>query len=90
MIYVPHVAKFLDFPDIQSLRAPLPTMVQSCTEDPLFSIEETARAHDMIATTFEKAGARERFRGEIYGGGHKFDGAMQESAFQWFDAWLTT
>jgi hypothetical protein len=35
MTYVPLLPKDLDFPEILALRAPAPTMVPNCREDPL-------------------------------------------------------
>jgi hypothetical protein len=35
MTYVPLLPRDLDFPEILALRAPAPTMVPNCREDPL-------------------------------------------------------
>jgi dienelactone hydrolase len=88
MTYVPLLPKDLDFPEILALRAPLPTMVLNCREDPLYTMPEMQRADGMIADTFKRAGAEDKYRSIYYDGGHKFDRAMQKDAFDWFDKFL--
>lgn len=88
MTYVPLLPKDLDFPEILALRAPAATMVLNCREDPLYTLGEMQRADSMIAETFKRAGAVDRYRAIYYDGGHKFDRAMQADAFAWFDRFL--
>lgn len=88
MTYVPLLPKDLDFPEILALRAPAATMVLNCREDPLYTMPEMQRADAMIADTFKRAKAGDRYRSIYYDGGHKFDRAMQADAFEWFDRFL--
>lgn len=88
MIYIPHLARELDFPEILGLRAPLPTLVQLDSEDQLFTLPEMQRADAMLRAVYDKAAASERYRCSFYPGPHKFDLAMQAEAFEWFDRWL--
>ena len=88
MTYVPLLPQDLDFPEILALRAPAPTMVLNCKEDPLYTLSEMERADHMIREIYEKAGAGEHYRCNFYGGGHKFDKEMQSDAFVWFDTYL--
>ncbi len=88
MTYVPLLPKDLDFPEILALRAPAATMVLNCREDPLYTMPEMQRADAMIAETFKRAKASERYRAIYYDGGHKFDRKMQADAFEWFDRFL--
>jgi dienelactone hydrolase len=88
MTYVPLLPKDLDFPEILALRAPAATMVLNCREDPLYTLSEMQRAESILAETFRRAGAADRFRTIYYDGGHKFDRAMQADAFTWFDRFL--
>lgn len=88
MTYVPLLPKDLDFPEILALRAPAATMVQNCTEDPLYTVKEMERADHIMKETFERASAVDRYRCQFYPGGHKFDRAMQSDAFAWFDRHL--
>lgn len=88
MTYVPLLPKDLDFPEILALRAPAATMVLNCREDPLYTLPEMQRADAMIADTFKRAQATDRYRAIYYDGGHKFDREMQKDAFDWFDRFL--
>lgn len=88
MTYVPLLPKDLDFPEILALRAPLPTMVLNCRQDELYTMPEMERADAMIAETFRRAGAADKYRSIYYDGGHKFDLEMQKDAFEWLDRFL--
>lgn len=88
MTFAPLLPKFLDFPEILGLRAPLPTMNQSCTEDGLYTLPEMQRADAMLQQVFVAANAPKNYSGRFYPGGHKFDVAMQADAFSWLDRWL--
>jgi dienelactone hydrolase len=88
MAYVPLLPRDLDFPEILAMRAPAPTMVQSTTEDPLYTLAEMRRADAILAETFQKGGASDRYRGTFYPGPHRFDRTMQRDAFEWFDRHL--
>ena len=88
MAYVPLLPKDLDFPEILALRAPAPTMVLNCTEDPLYTVSEMQRADTIMKETFERGGASNNYRCNFYPGGHKFDLQMQADAFAWFDKHL--
>jgi dienelactone hydrolase len=88
MTYVPLLPRDLDFPEILALRAPLATMVLNCRQDQLYTMPEMERADRMIAETFRRANASDKYRSIYYEGGHKFDAEMQKDAFDWFDRWL--
>jgi hypothetical protein len=88
MTYAPLLPKYLDFPEVLGLRAPLPTMTLNNNQDRLFTLSEMKRADEMLKEVFLKAGARESYRGGFYEGDHKFDAQMQKDAFDWFDQWL--
>jgi len=88
MTYVPRLPAELDFPEILGLRAPRPTMVQSCTEDPLYSLDQMQAADAMLSEIFSRCGAESHYTGRFYPGGHKFDAEMQADAFAWFDQHL--
>jgi hypothetical protein len=88
MVYVPGLARDLDYPDLLTLAAPTPTLVQSCREDQLFTPAEMQRAHAMISEVYARMGASERHRGSFHPGPHRFDLEMQAEAFAWLDAWL--
>jgi dienelactone hydrolase len=88
MAYVPLLPNELDFPEILSLRAPLPTMVLNDSEDQLYTLPEMQRADSMLSEIFKKANATEKYKCSYYPGPHKFDSKMQAEAFDWFDRWL--
>jgi dienelactone hydrolase len=88
MTYVPLLPKDLDFPEILAMRAPAATMVLNCRQDQLYTMPEMQRANAMIAETFRRANASDRYRCNFYDGGHKFDRQMQADAFDWFDRFL--
>lgn len=90
MIYVPGLARYMDYPDILAMRAPLPTLVQCARQDPLFTPAEVNRASRILGASWRKAGAPEAVRISTYDGAHRFDIEMQEEAFSWFDHWLRT
>lgn len=88
MIYVPHLPNEMDYPEILGMRVPLPTLVQNNSEDPLFTLAQMERADQILQEIYAKADAADHYRCTFYPGGHKFDGAMQPEAFEWFDRWL--
>lgn len=88
MIYIPGLPLDLDYPEVLGLRVPRATLVQYDEQDSLFTPAEMQRADTMLARIFDKAGAADHYRGTFYPGPHKFDGAMQREAFEWFDQWL--
>ncbi|MCB0602416.1 MAG: hypothetical protein KDC28_14360 [Saprospiraceae bacterium] len=88
MTYVPQLPTELDFPEILGLRAPQATLVLSCEEDPLYTLPEMKRSDEQLKAVFAKAGAPDHYRTSFYPGGHQFNAAMQEEAFDWWDRWL--
>lgn len=88
MLYVPLLPNELDFPEILGLRVPLPTLVLNDNDDNLYTLPEMKRAEEMLQQVYKKANAEDRFKCSYYSGPHKFDTAMQEEAFNWFDKWL--
>jgi dienelactone hydrolase len=88
MTYTPLLSRYLDFPEILSLRAPLPTMVLNDIDDSLYTMPEMKKADEILKEIFSKAGAGDKYTGKFYPGPHKFDAEMQQDAFGWFDRWL--
>jgi dienelactone hydrolase len=89
MSYIPLLPKYLDFPEILGLRAPLPAMVLNSHQDNLFTPSGMREGTNMLVEIYHKAGAPDHFSGLFYDGGHKFDKQMQADAFNWFDRWLS-
>jgi dienelactone hydrolase len=88
MIYPPGISGQMDFPEMLAVRAPLPSLVLSTTEDPLYTRGEVERAGKILAETYARAGAPDAFRITLHPGPHKFDLPMQAEAFQWMERWL--
>ncbi len=88
MVYVPHLPRFLEYPEILGMRSPLPCLVLATDRDPLYTLDEVKRAAHILQEVYEKAGASEAFSFNLYEGPHKFDVPMQDEAFGWFDRWL--
>ncbi len=88
MVYVPLLPNELDFPEILSLRVPLPTLVLNDEQDDLYTLPEMQQADNILGEVYKKAGAMDRYKCSFYSGPHKFDKKMQAEAFDWFDKWL--
>ncbi|ACT94474.1 hypothetical protein [Dyadobacter fermentans] len=88
MTYTPLLPKYLDFPEILGLRAPLPTLVLNNNQDELYTLPEMKQADTILTEVFKKAGASDKYKASFYDGPHKFDADMQKEAFEWFRKWL--
>jgi len=85
MLYIPLLSRYMDFPDVLGMRAPLPSLVLATEEDPLFKAEEVKQALNTLEQVYAKAGSPESFSWAIHPGPHQFDRAMQSQAFEWLD-----
>lgn len=88
MIYTPRLPNYLEFPEVYGLRAPLPSLVISARQDPIFTLSEMRKADRLLKEVYAKAGSPENYRTLFYSGGHRFDVQMQEAAFDWLDRHL--
>jgi dienelactone hydrolase len=88
MYHVPGLSEHLDLPDVLSLHAPLPLMLQCDSDDPLWTLEGQRQSDERLKQVYALMGAADRYQGRFYPGEHKFDLAMQKDALDWFDAWL--
>lgn len=86
--FLPGLHGFLDLPDVATLTAPRPLLVQQCSRDGLFPPQGMKEAVEKIAAVYAKAECGERFSGRFYDVPHRFTRRMQEEAFQWFDQHL--
>jgi dienelactone hydrolase len=86
--FIPGLHRYLDWPDVVSLHAPNPLLVQQCSQDGLFPPAGMKESVDKIAAAYKKAGASGQFVGRFYDVPHRFTRAMQDEAFDWFDAQL--
>ena len=88
MMYVPQQYQYLDLPDVASLNAPRPLLVQNCKQDKLFSIAGMQAAEQKLTTIYRKVKAPDRFKATYYDVPHSMTIAMQEEAFTWLEQWL--
>lgn len=88
MVYIPLLARYMDFPEVLGMRAPLPAMVLAGAEDPLFNGTEVERALKRLEQIYAKAGSPQAFSRAIHPGPHQFARAMQAQAFEWLDRHL--
>ena len=86
--FVPGLHRHLDLPDVASLAAPRPLLVQQCSRDALFPPDGMAAAVRAIAESYARGGSPGRFTSRFYDVPHEFNVRMQEEAFAWFDAHL--
>ena len=86
--FVPTLHRFLDLPDVVSMMAPKPLLVQQCQRDDLFTAQGMKESVDRIASIYRKAGADEQFSGRFYNTTHRFSREMQDDAFAFFDRHL--
>lgn len=83
--FVPGLHRHLDLPDVASLTAPRPLLVQQCRRDGLFPLAGMEAAVQGIADAYARAGLASRFASRFYDVPHEFNVQMQEDAFAWFD-----
>jgi dienelactone hydrolase len=81
MFFPPNLVAFGDWPDLAGCRAPSPLLVQYLLDDALFAPDGMRAAHRLLTERYAGAGAPTGYLGEFYPGPHRFDLAMQESAF---------
>lgn len=86
--FVPQLHRYLDLPDVVGLRAPLPLMVQQCSQDGLFPLSGMQAAIEKLNAIYAKAGASEKFFGRFYDVPHRFSVPMQDDAIAFFDEHL--
>src|SRR5215469_7865791 len=88
MFFPPGLASFGEWPDLAGCRAPSPLMVQYLTDDALFPADGMRAAHALLTERYAHAGVPTAYVGEFYPGPHRFDAAMQDSAFARLADWL--
>ena len=88
MFFPPGLYPRGDWPDLAGSRAPSPMLVQYLLDDALFPVAGMGAAHRRLTERYERAGSPRSYLGEFYPGPHRFDVAMQESAFTRLGQWL--
>ena len=88
LIYAPQLFRFLDLPDIISLHAPSPLMVQYNVEDEFFTLDGQREANQKLSDVYSRQGYHSNYLGKFYPGVHKFDAVMQGEVFNWLEEHL--
>lgn len=83
--YIPKVRLYADFPDIVSLIAPRPLLIEYGLRDPLYTKSVVLRAYESLKRVYSLLGADEKLAMDMFDGGHMFHGVK---AFKWLDKWL--
>jgi dienelactone hydrolase len=89
MLYLPHLANLMDFPDLATLSGGKPFLVQFNREDQVWVMEGQTESNKKLQDIYKKMACPENYSGRFYPGSHKFDLQMQGEAFDWYDAWLS-
>lgn len=81
----PGLLRQLDYPDVASLAAPKPALFIAGEADRLFPVESVQRAFAKMHKVWRAWGADARLETRMLPGGHGFDAAIQDSAYDWLD-----
>lgn len=83
--YVPGILGLADLPELLSLTAPRPLLIENGTEDPLYTLEVVKAQYERVKCLYEILGIPEKVDIDLFEGGHKWSGAK---AYDWVDRWL--
>jgi dienelactone hydrolase len=83
--YVPGLLRYADYPDLAALIAPRPLLIESATDDPLFTADAVEEALSRTSRDYAALGASERFDVDIFTGGHAWSG---RKSIDWIERWL--
>jgi dienelactone hydrolase len=83
--FVPGLVRHAELPDILSLIAPRPLLMESGTEDPIFPIQAFHLAHERIRKAYALLDAEDRVDVDVFIGDHQIGG---EKAFPFLVDWL--
>ena len=86
--FVPGLHRHLDLPDVASLNAPRPLLIQQCSKDALYPLAGMQEAVKKVGDVYAKAGIADRFTSQFYDVPHIFNRQMQDDAFAWFEKQL--
>ena len=83
--FVPGLVRHAELPDLLSLIAPRPLLMESGTEDPIFPIQAFHAAHERIRKVYALLDAEARVDVDVFIGNHQIGG---EKAFPFLVEWL--
>jgi len=83
--YVPNILKYADLPDIVSLIAPRPLLIENGKWDPLYTLEVVQREYSKVEKVYQLLGVPQKVDIDLFDGAHMFSG---KKAFDWIEKWL--
>jgi len=83
--YIPNILKYADLPDIISLIAPRPLLIENGARDSLYTLKVVKKEYTKVEKVYKFLGISERVDIDIFDGSHRFSG---KKAFDWFNRWL--
>ncbi|MFF2091262.1 dienelactone hydrolase family protein [Paenibacillus sp. NPDC058174] len=84
--YIPGIVELGDMPDLIGLIAPRSLYLEVGRTDHLFPVEGASKAADTLRQHYERLGAADRFKLDIFEGGHEISGLR---SFDWLHKELT-
>jgi dienelactone hydrolase len=79
--YVPGLSLIAEMPDLLSLIAPRPFLIEAGTRDPIFPIHAALEAYEKIRNVYDLLGASEQLELDVFEGDHEISGQV---AYNWF------
>jgi dienelactone hydrolase len=83
--YIPGILQYAEIPDIAALIAPRPLLVESGDHDPIYPVEGTRQALDVLRAAYGCFGADDHLDADIFEGVHQWSG---KKAYDWIAKWL--
>ncbi|OBZ18449.1 hypothetical protein A8L34_02370 [Bacillus sp. FJAT-27264] len=84
--YIPGIVELGDMPDLIGLIAPRSLYLEVGRRDHIFPVEGAIKAADVLKQQYEKLGAADRFKVEVFEGGHEIGGIH---SFDWLQQEMT-
>ncbi|KIL40195.1 dienelactone hydrolase [Gordoniibacillus kamchatkensis] len=79
--YVPGLSRAAEMPDLLSLIAPRPLLLEAGTKDPIFPVHAALEAHDKVRGAYRLLGAERKLELDLFEGDHEISGRV---AYDWF------
>lgn len=86
--YIPGLLQLGDMDRLLSEIVPVPFFVSNGSEDPWFPLKGVQKLVQEVKSAYSLGGYEERFRSEIFQGGHDFPSKVRKKAYDWLDRWL--
>lgn len=83
--YVPGLSLAAEMPDVLSLIAPRPLLIEAGKDDRIFPEHGTLQAYEALSTVYSLLEVRDRLELDLFEGGHQISGQV---AYDWLDGLL--